>query len=44
MTVTVHELIMLTVKSRKSRGKIKFLPSFAFIWKVLHDAIPVKAV
>ena len=42
--VTVLELIMLTMKSRKSCGKLNLLQSFTFTWKILHDAITVKAV
>ena len=44
MTVMVLELIMLTVKSRKSYGKLKFLRSFTFYLENTHDVIPVKAV
>ena len=45
MTVTVLELIMLTVKFRKYCGKLKFLQKVSlFIWKILHDIILVKGV
>ena len=44
MIMTVLELIMLTMKSRKSCVKLKLLQSFTFTWKILRDAVIAKAV